>query len=143
MTYQDYVRLKRRLVPTLQFNQAIYEEAVASAVSEDTAWLDAGTGWHILPPWRQEAERALVGKARLAVGCDVDEASIRKHHTLQYVSVANLEQLPFATESMDLITCNMVVEHLPRPHAVFAEFARVLKRGGESSCILLTPSPIS
>lgn len=129
MTYQDYTALKQRFVPTLHFNQAIYEEAVASAVSEDTAWLDAGTGWHILPSWRGEMERSLADRARIVIGCDADEASLQKHRTLRCLAVADLEQLPFAAESIDLLTCNMVVEHLQRPHAVFAEFARVLRGG--------------
>lgn len=138
MTYQDYVNLKRRIVPQLRFNQTIYEEIVAQHVSEGCVWLDAGTGWHIFPPWRQRFEQALVGKSRLALGCDTDERSLRNHHTLQRLAVADLERLPFATASMDLITCNMVVEHLYRPQAVFAEFARVLKKGGR--VIVHTPN---
>jgi len=72
----------------------------------------------------------LVRKVHLAVGCDIDTEAMRKHRTLGGLVAANLERLPFKNESLSLITCNMVVEHLDRPHVVFTEFARVLKDGG-------------
>jgi len=139
--YKDYLALKKKIVPRLQFNQSIYEDAVAEHVSGDTVWLDAGGGKHIFPSWREEAERELVRKARLVVGCDVDEVSMRQHRTLRRLVVADLKKLPFKAGSVSLITCNMVVEHLPRPLAVFAEFARVLTAGGR--VIVHTPNAIS
>lgn len=141
MNYQDYVTLKNGIVPRLRFNQSIYEDAVAEHVGPETVWLEAGCGKRILSPWREEAERTLVRGAKLVVGCDVGVASIRKHRTLDRVAVADLEHLPFRTRSIDVITCNMVVEHLDRPGVVFAEFARVLKAGGR--IILHTPNATS
>ena len=135
---KQYVELKKKIVPWLRFNQAIYEETVAEHVSGDTVWLDAGCGKHIFPPWRVEAERMLVERARSVVGCDVDQVSIRKHCTLNRLVVADLESLPLKAESVNLITCNMTVEHLDRPLAVFAEFARVLEKSGR--VIIHTPN---
>jgi ubiquinone/menaquinone biosynthesis C-methylase UbiE len=137
MEYTDYVAIRARIVPRLRYNQEIYEEAVGEHVSERTAWLDAGCGPHIFQ-WREQAERAFVGRARLVVGCDADRASIRKHRTLRQLVVADLQALPFRPESFSLVTTNMVVEHLDRPFAVFAEFTRVLKRGGR--VIVHTPN---
>lgn len=130
MEYEDYINLKQRIVPQLRFNQAIYEEAVAEYVSAQTIWLDAGCGHHIFPLWRENAERELVTRARLAVGCDVDHKSIAKHRTLKRLVVANLDFLPIRSGSISLLTCNMVVEHLDRPQQVFEEFSRVLRPGG-------------
>jgi ubiquinone/menaquinone biosynthesis C-methylase UbiE len=141
MEYTDYVALKERIVPGLRFNQAIYEEAVQEYVSQQTVWLDAGCGQHIFPRWREPAEAQLVRKARLAIGCDVDQISIRKHQTLQRLVAADLERLPFRADSVGLVTCNMVVEHLAQPLAVFAEFARLLQRGGR--VIVHTPNVYS
>jgi SAM-dependent methyltransferase len=141
MKYEDYVALKRRIVPQLRFNQEIYEGAVTEYVTEQTTWLDAGCGHHILPVWRREAEQRLIKKARLVVGCDADQVSLRKHCTLDRLVVADLTGLPFKAESVNLITCNMVVEHIDRPLEVFAEFARILKSGGR--VIVHTPNAYS
>jgi ubiquinone/menaquinone biosynthesis C-methylase UbiE len=137
MEYTDYVAIKARIVPGLRYNQEIYEEAVEAQVSGRTAWLDAGCGSHIFQ-WREQAERTLVGRAGLVVGCDADPASIGKHRTLSRLVVADLEALPFQAETFGLVTTNMVLEHLDRPAAVFAELTRVLKRGGR--VIVHTPN---
>ncbi len=43
---------------------------------------------------------------------------------------ANLEQLPFADRSFDLVLCTQVIEHLLEPALGLAELARVLEPGG-------------
>ena len=141
MGFKEYWHLRDRIVPELRFNQEIYEKALDGLGSPATVWLDAGCGHHVLPSWREDAERALVGRAKLVVGCDRDAASVRAHRTLTRVVVSDLEHLPFRSESVGLITCNMVVEHLERPLPVFSEFARVLQQGGRS--IVHTPNAYS
>ncbi|MBI2524695.1 MAG: class I SAM-dependent methyltransferase [Candidatus Rokubacteria bacterium] len=138
MEHKDYEALKRKIVPGLRFNQAIYEEVVTEHVTEQTVWLDAGCGWHVFPAWRAETEKEVAMGARLAIGCDVDLASLRQHRTLSRLVLASLEALPFRSESVSLITCNMVAEHLDRPLEVFAEFARILPPGGR--VIVHTPN---
>jgi SAM-dependent methyltransferase len=138
LTYDD---MKHLLAPCLRYSQDIYEEIVNRYVTDDTTWLDAGCGWHVLPPWKVEAERALVGRARAVLGVDGDESALRKHRTLHVLAVADLEQLPLDAAGVSLITCNVVVEHLRRPHLVFAEFARVLQPGGR--VIVHTPNVYS
>ena len=137
----SYAEMKKLLVPGLRYSQDIYQEVVDRYVIEDTTWLDAGCGWHLLPPWKLEAEPALVGRPRAVFGVDGDERALRKHRTLHMLAISDLEQLPLDAESVSLITCNVVVEHLRRPHLVFAEFARVLQRGGR--VIVHTPNVYS
>jgi SAM-dependent methyltransferase len=136
-----YQALKARLVPRLRFNQVLYEEALTELVPSGGVWLDAGCGRRILPPWREAAERELVHRARVVVGCDLDGEGIRAHRSLSRRVFADLEYLPFETGSIDLVTANMVVEHLDRPREVFQEMARVLKPGGR--LILHTPNVYS
>ncbi len=136
-----YFKLKAVLAPRLRFNQVIYEEALSDHVQPGMVWLDAGCGRRVLPPWREDAERVLVGTCKLAVGCDLDVPAMRAHRTLKRVAAADLEHLPFGTGTMDLITSNMVVEHLDNPGAVFAEFARVLRPGGR--VLVHTPNAYS
>ena len=126
----NYDTLKDRIVPSLRFNQDFYEGLLTKHVTPDSVWLDAGCGRHALPEWRAPAEVELMQRARVAVGCDADEPSLRLHRTLRRRVVADLEHLPFRSESISLITTNMVVEHLEQPLRVFGEFARVLTPGG-------------
>ncbi len=128
-------------MPKLRFNQVIYEEALAEHVRPGTVWLDAGCGHRILPSWREDAERLLVASSKLAIGCDLDVPAMRAHRTLRRVVATDLEHLPFAAETIDLITSNMVVEHLDDPAAVFSELARVLRPGGR--VIIHTPNAYS
>jgi SAM-dependent methyltransferase len=136
-----YAELKKLLAPGLRYSQDIFEEIVTRYVGHDTTWLDAGCGWHLLPPWKLDAERALVGRARAVYGVDGDECALRKHRTIRMLAAADLEELPLDAESVSLVTCNVVVEHLRRPHVVFAEFARVLQPGGR--VIVHTPNVYS
>jgi SAM-dependent methyltransferase len=119
----------------------LYEDALTEHVPAGGVWLDAGCGRRILPPWREAAERNLVARPRVAVGCDVDGDGVRAHRSLSRRVLADLEYLPFKTGSIDLVTSNMVVEHLEQPRSVFAEIARVLKPGGR--VILHTPNVYS
>jgi SAM-dependent methyltransferase len=52
---------------------------------------------------------------------------------------ADLFRLPLAGESMDMVLCCEVVEHLPDPKIAFAEMARILKPGGYA--FITTPNP--
>lgn len=138
---RSYSLLKDKLAKGLRFNQDVYEETLAASVDGATVWLDAGCGCHLLPAWREATEQALVARAAVAVGCDVDDATIRAHRTIKRLVVADLERLPFKKASVTLVTANMVVEHLRNPEVVFAEFARVLAPGGR--VIVHTPNMYS
>jgi len=122
-------------VTELRWNQEVYQEAVAAAVTPATRWLDAGCGWHAFPAWPNypawelEAEREVVTRAELVVGCDLDP-QVAKHRTFRHLVQTDLICLPFAAESFTLVTLNMVVEHLDTPSTVFAEITRVLAPGG-------------
>jgi ubiquinone/menaquinone biosynthesis C-methylase UbiE len=46
--------------------------------------------------------------------------------------------LPFPDNSLHLITCRMVVEHLDQPQQAFAEVTRCLRPGG--AFVVITPN---
>jgi SAM-dependent methyltransferase len=54
------------------------------------------------------------------------------------VIAANGHRLPLASESVDIVICLDVIEHVPQPERLGAEIMRVLKRGGR--CMLTTPA---
>lgn len=129
--------LENVILRGIRWNQEIYASWLQSYVGESTRWLDAGCGRRILPPDFEALERRLVRRARLATGVDQSASSLSRHTALLLRSCASLEQLPFPDASFDLVTCNMVVEHLPHPNATFREFERVLCVGG----VLLLHTP--
>jgi ubiquinone/menaquinone biosynthesis C-methylase UbiE len=100
-------------------------------------WLDVGCGWHFDWPWEPEREKVLLGKANV-VGLDPDWQAVARHRAIGNRTVGVVERLPFADNSFDLVTANVVVEHLKYPSLAFAEIFRVLKAGG--SFVFRTPS---
>jgi len=100
-------------------------------------WLDAGCGWHFDWRWEHERERAMLSQANV-IGLDPDWQAVSKHRTITRRTVGKVEALPFANGSFDLVTANVVVEHLKYPSVAFAEILRVLRPGG---CFMFrTPS---
>lgn len=133
-----YWSMERRIVPGLRIAQVEYEFALRDLVRSGVRWLDVGCGWHALPQWREEAERELVNSARHVVGADLDLHSIQKHRSIRDRVLAPMGSLPFPDGTFDLVSANMVVEHLTQPETDFAEVCRVLRPGG--SFLFLTPN---
>lgn len=130
-------RLQRRILPHLRWNQEIWGETIKQHLSQSVRWLDSGCGWRLLGKDLEPLENELVSLSRTVVGTDVDLAHLRKHLNISQRTCASLSALPFSDASFDLITCNMVVEHLPDPMPIFQEISRVLAPGG----VLLVHTP--
>jgi ubiquinone/menaquinone biosynthesis C-methylase UbiE len=123
-------RLQSRILPRLRWNQEIWGEMIRQYLTDHVRWLDAGCGWHLLGKGLDPLENELVSLARLVVGVDLDLPHLRKHANISKRICASLDSLPFSDASFDLVTCNMVVEHLPAPFTTFQEMSRVLAPGG-------------
>ena len=123
-------RLQRRVLPDLRWTQEIWSEAIRSYLASPVRWLDAGCGWRLLGKNLDPLENELVARAGIVVGVDLDLSHLRKHLNISRRICASLDSLPFTDGSFDLITCNMVLEHLPAPSAVFRELSRILAPGG-------------
>lgn len=121
---------KRKIVPSLDYSQTIYENVLTSEVPAGANWLDVGCGHHLLPQWRLEQERELFAKAKQIVGMDYDFTSLLKHRTISQRIQATADRLPFADDYFDVATANMVVEHLDNPQIQFSEINRALKPNG-------------
>jgi ubiquinone/menaquinone biosynthesis C-methylase UbiE len=122
--------LQRRLLPHLRWNQEIWGETIKRHLTPSVRWLDAGCGWRLLGKDLDPLENELVRSARSVVGVDLDFPHLRKHVNISRRICASLQSLPFSDASFDLVTCNMVVEHLPDPFPTFQELSRVLTPGG-------------
>lgn len=123
-------RLQHRITPGLPYSQTVFERSLFSYAANARRWLDLGCGHRLLPEWRGESEAELVRKPQLLVGLDADFPALRRHRSIEHRCLGDISALPFPDRSFDLVTANMVVEHLADPGAQFREVARVLMPGG-------------
>lgn len=128
------------ITPGLRYSQSFYEDRLNALVGPGIDWLDLGCGHHILPLWRRKVEGDLVARTRSVTGLDYDLPSLRKHRSIRRLVRGDIGVLPFLGGSFDLVTANMVVEHLSNPERQFAEVARVLRPGG--TFLIHTPNAL-
>ena len=131
-------RLMKLMLPDLVWNQQIYGTLVRRNLNKDTKWLDVGCGHQILPGGLERIEDDMVANAGVVVGCDLDFDSVTKHRNIRNRVLAPADKLPFRESTFNLVTCNMVVEHLDDPARTFSELARVLSPSGQ--LIIHTPN---
>jgi ubiquinone/menaquinone biosynthesis C-methylase UbiE len=121
------------IVPGLRNAQFAYKETLETKLLPETRWLDIGCGRRLFPPWMPQSEQiqiAMTGKVNATFGLDPDFASLRDNRFVQYRVQGDSSALPFAGDSFDLLTANMVVEHVANPVALLSEAFRVLKPNG-------------
>ncbi len=113
-------------------SQERYMRTLQSEVTTGARWLDIGCGRQIVPSWASplSEQETLVRRAGLFAGIDTDHALV-EHPLLKYRVMAIGQHLPFRDESFNLITANMVFEHLEHPEEILREIHRVLSSGGK------------
>jgi ubiquinone/menaquinone biosynthesis C-methylase UbiE len=131
-------RIHHALLPHLRWNQEIYGVTISERLKDGSDWLDVGCGHRMLGKDLEYIERNLVNRAKRVVGCDIDQSAMQPHLWISELYVAPAENLPFPDGSFDLVTSNMVFEHVAKPIDALTEITRVLKPGG--SLILHTPN---
>ena len=128
-----YWRLRRRITPGLLNAQYAYFDKLDELLKPGDRWLDLGCGRRLSPSWMRQSrqrERRLITRADEVVGIDPDGSALADN-TLAITKHKGLaQQVPEPDRSFDLITANMVFEHVDDPGAVLAESARLLKPGG-------------
>jgi len=126
-----YDALARSIDLNVDHAQTRYFQALSSALRPHDRWLELGCGGQLVPDWAVPlpTQSELVSRARLLAGIDIDSALT--HNPLVRHKVFGLgDNLPFADNSFDIVSANMVVEHLEFPVKVFSEVHRVLAPGG-------------
>ena len=108
-----------------------FDFVVERWLTKDTAVLDLGCG-------RTGGVERFWEKARLAVGIDPDEESLRDRKNSLPVLRGAGGHLPFADATFDMVVSVWVMEHLDAPDDVFGEVARVMRPGGHF--VFLTPN---
>lgn len=79
-------------------------------------------------PFRRNL-RILQGSVSKVIGIDVDP-NAQANRFLDEFKLLTGERWPIDDNSVDLLICDSVIEHVPNPAVLFAEMARVLKKGG-------------
>lgn len=69
-------------------------------------------------------------KIARAVGIDANMEAVAGNDQLDEIVVGNVNELPFADASFDVVISQWMLEHLEYPEKAFAEVCRVLKPGG-------------
>src|SRR5437762_12878798 len=90
-----YGRLRDAIVPGLRYSQHFYERRLAEMLDPSVDWLDLGCGHHVLPLWREDAERKLVAGCRSVTGIDCDQPSLKRHRSIRRLVRGDIGALPF------------------------------------------------
>jgi SAM-dependent methyltransferase len=79
-------------------------------------------------PYRKNL-RILKGKAAKVIGIDVDRGA-RDNPFLDEFRLIHDDSWPVESDSIDLIVCDNVIEHIEEPDRFFSEAHRILRNGG-------------
>ncbi|HKS45784.1 MAG TPA: methyltransferase domain-containing protein [Amycolatopsis sp.] len=93
--------------------------------TEGATLLDVACGGGLFGPH-------LAGKGYRVVGVDLSIMSLKQagQHGFDAVAKADITRLPFADESIEVVTAGQCLEHVRDPYAVVDELCRVLRPGG-------------
>lgn len=130
LSVRAYLACQQRIAPDVRYAQLHYEDTLRETIEPGFDWLDIGCGKRLLPAWRHEAESELAGRVRTLTGIDPDEPSLRANRTVSRKILGFADTLPFRDRAFDIVTANMVVEHLIEPRNLLVEAFRVLRPGG-------------
>ena len=139
--WRNYYRLEHAIVPGLTNPQVLYRQLVTRFVDGRTRWLDLGCGNKLFADFTAESgpDRLAVQRSCMSiVGVDIAFEAVRDNPDIESRVVGDIQALPFRDGSFDLVTANMVVEHIESPVEMLSELYRVLARDG--LFVMLTPN---
>ena len=134
----SYDSIIRRLLPNIEFHQNRYARLLDGVVFPGCRWLDIGAGGSVHGAWVGPSGQQLRSRARFLLGCDLVAHELESNPCLSAGIAADCAALPFPDGAFDLVTANMVVEHLSDPAPIFTEVARVL--GPRGNFVFVTPN---
>jgi len=94
--------------------------------------LDVGCGRGVCdedPVSLRKKLRILKGKAAKIIGIDVDQSAQKNQYLDEFRFIIG-DSWPIESNSINLIVCDNVLEHIANPEKIFSEIHRVLKSGG-------------
>jgi ubiquinone/menaquinone biosynthesis C-methylase UbiE len=129
LLYRLYWKAESFLVPGLTSSQYAYYDRLRRLVP-GKVWLDAGCGHQVFGDWMTKEQAEVIASSAQVFGIDADWPSLKQHTAVLNKAASHLSPLPFRSESFDVISANMVVEHLYAPEHELREIHRVLRPNG-------------
>lgn len=107
---------------------AVLEDAGVLTHARETITVDVGCSAGLLT-------KAATAHSELVIGFDIDRHAVElahasRHEHDEFYVLGDSMRLPLADESVDLVLCNHVYEHVPDATVLFAEIHRILKPTG-------------
>jgi len=118
--------------PSLERQQVQFNRVLLQVLRPGLRWLEIGCGHSSFDKELPVSEwQPVLSSLSLAVGVDNHFASLRRNREMPARVCADAVALPFRDGTFDLVSANMLAQHLPDPVAVLREIARVLRPGGK------------
>jgi SAM-dependent methyltransferase len=127
--FKSYWKAEAFLVPGLASSQYSYYRKLWPIV-QGRIWMDLGCGHQVFADWMMAEQQKVLSSCRKAFGVDLDWTGLRAHPGIANKIFADLTHLPVQENSMEVVSANMVAEHLQDPAAVLREVHRILKPEG-------------
>ncbi|MFH1733990.1 MAG: class I SAM-dependent methyltransferase [bacterium] len=124
-------RLLYQRFPAYQFSNDYYEDVIKGSLTQGCRWVDSGCGKNELIYEFDELHAASFGLDRSA------HPNLQKDKVNRFLQ-GDVSHLPFQSDSIDLFSSNMMLEHIEKPADMIAEMKRSLKPGG--MMVLRTPN---
>jgi ubiquinone/menaquinone biosynthesis C-methylase UbiE len=128
---QKCLELYEKYYSGRKFHDALYRELIQRNLRPGSRLLDAGCGRYL----RFCREFAPIAEV---VGVDLEESFDTNNRQQPFAVRGDIGALPFPSNHFDMVISRSVLEHLDDPAAVFREFFRVLRPGGQ--VIIVTPN---
>jgi ubiquinone/menaquinone biosynthesis C-methylase UbiE len=129
LLYRFYWKAEASIVPGLTSSQYCYYRKLRWLLP-GRIWLDLGCGHQVFAEWMAKEQSEVIASSAEVHGIDLDWESLRAHTGISNKVFGDLSSLPFKTDSIDVVSANMVAEHLSDPETVLSEIYRVLKPNG-------------
>ena len=127
---QTNYALKHKLWPGFRAPKFHYKQLVESETRTGMRILHAGGG--------RNKHNLFEGQQVWRLNVDLDQATLSQDTGANGRALGDLERLPVQENSIDLIVCEMVFEHVENPERITRELFRCLKEGGK--IIFFTPN---
>lgn len=128
--FKAYWQVESALVPGLTTSQHAYYLKLRE-LAPRKIWLDLGCGHQVFAEWMEKEQAEVLASCREVFGIDLDWAGLKGHQGIRNKVFGDLGALPFADASVELVSANMVIEHLESPVDVLKEVYRCLRPGGQ------------
>ncbi len=129
LLFRMYWKAEKLIVPGLKSSQYCYYAKLRS-LTPGKIWLDLGCGHQVFTEWMLQEQAEVLESCAAVYGIDLDWPGLKAHIGIRNKVMGDLTLLPFEADSIDVVSANMVVEHLSQPADVLREVWRILKPGG-------------